>query len=764
MVEAAPVPPVRTRVRLHVTGVVQGVGFRPYVHALALRHGLAGEVGNDEAGVVVEAEGPEREVSAFVAALSQEAPPAARVESVAATTVPTRRQSGFVIAPSRVAGARTALIPADLATCNACLAEVRDPADRRHGYVFTNCTACGPRYSIVRDVPYDRATTTMAGFAMCAACRAEYQDVADRRFHAEPVCCPACGPQLTLLDRQGTVLEGHPVATAAALLRAGAVVAVKGIGGYHLACDATDGEAVAALRARKHREDRPFALMVPDVEAAERLVETSADERALLTGPARPIVLLRRRRTAAIAEAVAPGQPSLGVFLPYTALHHLLLAAVDRPLVLTSGNRSDEPIAYRDADAAQRLAGVADAFLVSDRPIQTRVDDSVVRVVRGRPVPLRRSRGYTPASTSVPPFPRHVLGCGPELKNTLCLGRGSSAFLSQHIGDLENYETYASYLEAIEHLQRLLDVHPEVVAHDLHPEYLSTKHALELDAVLVPVQHHHAHLASCLADNGRHGQVIGVAFDGLGMGDDGTLWGGEVLVADLVGFRRVAHLATVPMPGGAAAVRQPWRMAAAHLDAAFDGELPGALVLPARHGRRWTDVLAAARAGVNAPLTSSAGRLFDAVAALVGVRDVVTYEGQAAIDLEHRADPAERGSYPVDVRPGRPLVVDTGGLVRAIVADVVHGVGASTVAARFHNAMADVVLAVCARVRDDEGLSTVALSGGVFQNVRLLEGCLDRLTAAGFEVLTHRQVPCNDGGVSLGQAVVAGARDRAGLL
>jgi hydrogenase maturation protein HypF len=463
---------------------------------------------------------------------------------------------------------------------------------------------------------------------------------------------------------------------------------------------------------------------------------------------------------------VAPTQPTLGLMLPYTALHHLLLAAHGGPLVMTSGNVSDEPIAYDDDDAARRLAPIVDAFLTSDRPIQTRVDDSVIRVVRGRPLPLRRSRGYVPLPlTQRERFPRPVLACGPELKSTLCLGRDRQAFVSHHIGDLENYETFRSYLEAIRHLQRLLDVTPQVVAHDLHPEYLSTKHALTLEGVtLVGVQHHHAHIASCLADNGVTGPVIGVAFDGLGLGTDGTLWGGEVLVADLVGFSRAAHLEPVPMPGGAAAVRQPWRMAAAHLDAAYDGDVPVGLEVVRRQGRRWYDVLAAARAGVNSPLTTSAGRLFDAVAAIVGLRDTVTYEGQAAIELENCADPTEGGSYPVTVRPGPPLVVATGELVRAIAADVLTGASAATVSARFHNALADVVVAICTSLRNDHGLGTVALSGGVFQNVRLLGRCLDLLTGAGFEVLTHRRVPPNDGGISLGQAAVAGARDRAGLV
>lgn len=761
--QALPSPAVRVRVQ--VTGVVQGVGFRPYVHALAVRHALTGVVRNDEAGVVVEVEGRDAAVEAFLAALPARVPPLATVDTVVVERLPPAGSTGFTIADSTATAARTAVVPPDAATCDACLAEVHDPADRRYRYPFANCTACGPRYTIVRDVPYDRARTTMAGFAMCADCRREYDDVADRRFHAEPVCCPACGPRLRLVDREGRELDGDPLETAAGLLCAGGVVAVKGLGGYHLAVDAGDEDAVAGLRARKHREHRPFAVMVADLAIARQLAEVDVDEQALLTGPARPVVLLHRRVDAPVAPAVAPGSLTLGLFLPYTPLHSLLLAAAGRPLVMTSGNLSDEPIAYRDDDAVRRLGALADALLVSDRPVQTRVDDSVVRVVAGRPLPLRRSRGYVPQPVRMlEPFPRHVLACGPELKATLCLGRGRSAFLSHHLGDLENYETLACYLEAVEHLQRLLDVQPQVVAHDLHPQYLSTQHALGMDGVaLVGVQHHHAHVASCLADNGRAGPVIGVAFDGLGMGTDGALWGGEVLVADLVGFRRAAHLAPVPMPGGAAAVRQPWRMAAAHLAAAYP-DPPVDLAVVRRQGRRWGAVLAAARAGVNAPPTTSAGRLFDAVAAIVGLRDEVTYEGQAAVELEHCADPAERSSYPVQVGADAPFVIDGAALVRAVVDDVRAGVPAPAVAAHFHEAVADVVSEVCTRVRADEGLSTVALSGGVFQNARLVAGCLRRLGAAGFEVLTHRQVPPNDGGLSLGQAAVAGARDRAGLV
>ncbi len=757
----------RSRMLIRVEGIVQGVGYRPFVYSLATRLQLGGWVGNDTRGVFVEAEGPRGALDELIAALSRDAPALARVERVSVDALPAIGETTFAIVASRLPGDRMVLIAPDAATCADCHDELADPADRRFRYPFINCTNCGPRFTIVRQTPYDRPYTTMAGFPMCAGCAREYHDPADRRFHAQPVCCPACGPRLTLVDAQGMTLGTDPVEAAVRQLRHGAVVAVKGLGGYHLAVDAGNQTAVATLRARKHREERPFALMVADLAAARMLAEVSHAEAALLSGSARPVVLMRRRPGAAVAEAVAeavaPATPFLGIMLPYTPLHHLLLERHAAPLVMTSGNTSDEPIAYADDDAALRLAGIADAFLVHDRPIHIRVDDSVTRVVAGRTQVLRRSRGYVPRPITVPwRFARHVLACGPELKNTFCVGRDKDAFLSHHIGDLENFETFRSLTSGITHFCDLFDIRPEVVAHDLHPEYLSTKYALELPGVeLVGVQHHHAHVVSCLADNAVDGPVIGVAFDGLGWGPDGTLWGGEFLIADRHGYERVAHLAPVPLPGSTMAIRQPWRMAAAHLDAAFGGDPPGGLPVAVRQGRRWTDVRQAAAAGLNSPLTSSAGRLFDAVSALLDLRDTVSYEGQAAIELEHLADPAETGSYPASLlipAGGEALQVQGGDIVRAIVADLAAGISRPVVAGRFHNAMAQVVVETCTTLRSAHGLSTVALSGGVFQNVFLTQRCVTGLTAAGFAVLTHSAVPPNDGGISLGQAVVAGAR------
>lgn len=753
---------------VRVEGVVQGVGFRPFVYALAGRLGLDGLVGNDVDGVFIEVEGPGPRLAQFLSGLTSEAPALACVERVQWAPAPTTGAPGFSIVASAARGSRPALIPADTATCADCLREVEDPADRRFRYPFTNCTNCGPRFTIVQGVPYDRPLTTMSGFPMCEACSAEYHDPADRRFHAQPACCPACGPRLRF-ERDGVEAPGEPIAAAARLLRDGGVLAVKGLGGYHLAVLAADEAATAELRRRKRREEKPFALMVADLAQARSLCRVDEAGAHCLSCRQRPAVLLDRLPEARVAAAVAPGNRHLALMLPYTALHHLLLREVGEPIVLTSGNVSDEPIAHLDQDAAHRLAGIADAFLAHDRPIQTRTDDSVVRPLFGRTMMVRRSRGYVPDAVTLPvPAERPILACGGELKNTFCLVRDGRAVISHHIGDLENHETLRSYQQGIAHLRRLLDLDPAVIAHDLHPEYLSTKYALELAErderlVRVEVQHHHAHIASCLADNGERGPVIGVAFDGLGYGTDGTLWGGEFLLADLRSARRAAHLEPVPMPGGVSAIRQPWRMAAAYLDAAFDDDsVPAGLAVMRRNEARWAQVVALARAGLNAPLTSSAGRLFDAVGALVGLRDEISFEGQAAIELEQIADLDEQGAYllPVVERAGAGEALRLRGadIVRAAASDVLDGIEPGVIAARFHNGIADAVARVCTRLREESGVATVALSGGVFQNVLLVTGVVRRLEEAGLRVLTHRQVPANDGGISLGQAAVAAAR------
>ena len=756
-----------SRVRARVEGTVQGVGFRPYVYRLAGELGVAGHVLNDSRGVVLEVEAAPETVDRFLARLPAEAPPLARVERVIAEAVEETGELGFAIRDSPRDGEPRAAVTPDSATCSDCLAELFDPGDRRFRYPFTNCTNCGPRFTIVRDVPYDRPHTTMAGFTMCAACRREYEDPGDRRFHAQPNACPDCGPRVRLVHAGGAAPAGprgrDDVEAAAKALLGGAIVAVKGLGGFHLACRADEESVVAELRARKHREDKPFALMVPDLERAGELVHLEPGEADLLLSRQRPIVLARRRRGARVAPSVAPGSRDLGVMLPYSPLHHLLLADAAEPLVMTSGNTSDEPIAYRDDDACERLAQIADLFLLHDRPIETRTDDSVVRVAAGRPQVLRRSRGHVPDASPLPVSSgAQLLACGAELKNTFGVAKGGRAWIGHHIGDLENYETLRSFTEGVAHFERLFAVEPEVVAHDLHPEYLSTKYAMELDGVrLVGVQHHHAHLVACLAEHGEHGPAVGAIFDGTGYGGDGTVWGGELVLGDLIGFERVGLLAPVRLPGGTAAVRQPWRMACAWLTEAH-GQAParprvlaGSVAPPA-----WRQVCELARTGVASPLTTSMGRLFDAVAALCGIRAEVNYEGQAAVELEARCDPHERRAYTIALpAEGRgPLVMDARPAIVEIERDLNDGVAVPLVAARFHNAVAEATARACVLAAERGGTEVVVLSGGVFQNRRLLERTSSLLGAAGLRVLVPERLPPNDGGIAYGQLAAAAAR------
>ena len=761
-----------SRVRARVEGTVQGVGFRPYVYRLAGELGVAGHVLNDSRGVVVEVEAAPETVERFLARLAAEAPPLAHVERVVAEPLEETGERGFAIRESPRDGEPRAAVTPDSATCSDCLAEVFDPGDRRFRYPFTNCTNCGPRFTIVRNVPYDRPHTTMAGFTMCAECRREYEDPRDRRFHAQPNACPQCGPRAALEHAGG----GSPadaeardaIEAAARALLSGAIVAVKGLGGFHLACRADDESVVAELRKRKHREDKPFALMTRDLDGARELVELEPAEAELLVSPRRPVVLARRRPDARVAGAVAPASKDLGVMLPYSPLHHLLLADAGEPLVMTSGNTSDEPIAYRDEDARERLAHIADLFLLHDRPIETRTDDSVVRVAAGRTQLLRRSRGYVPAETALPVACRaQLLACGAEQKNTFGVAKGGRAWVGHHIGDLENWETLSSFTEGIAHFQRLFAVEPEVVAHDLHPEYLSTKHAMELDGVrLVGVQHHHAHLAACLAEHGETGPAVGAIFDGTGYGSDGTVWGGELLVGDLSSFERMGMLFPVRLPGGAAAVRQPWRMACAWLAEALGNEaLEGAPALPRGLSGpvtpvAWRQVCELARTGVASPLTTSMGRLFDAVAALCGIRAEVNYEGQAAVELEACSDPGEERAYPLPVEGegGGPLVMDARAAVAEIARELEERVAIPLVAARFHNAVAEATARACVLAAGRGETETVVLSGGVFQNRRLLQRASALLGAAGLRVLVPERLPPNDGGIAYGQLAVAAAR------
>jgi hydrogenase maturation protein HypF len=751
----------RRRTRVRVRGTVQGVGFRPYVYRLAHELGLIGYVLNDSHGVLLEVEGSAAAVDGFLARLARDAPPLAVLEEVVTEERPLGGDHAFVILESAGGGIPDAPVTPDTATCADCLRELFDPADRRFRYAFINCTNCGPRFTIVRGVPYDRPLTTMAGFSMCPRCRSEYEDPADRRFHAQPNACPDCGPSVRLL---GGEAAADPLRATADALLGGAIVAIKGIGGFHVACRADDERAVAALRSRKHREDKPFALMAPSVSVAQSLATLGEPALALLRSPERPIVLAPRVGSAPVADSVAPGATELGVMLPYSPLHHLLLADVDQPLVMTSGNVSDEPIAYRDDDALERLRSIVDMFLVHDRPIHTRTDDSVVRALPRRVV-LRRSRGYVPGTLSLPApgTPRPLLACGAELKNTFCLAKGRRAWVSHHIGDLENYETFRSFVEGIGHLARLFAVEPEVVAHDLHPEYLSTKYALDRDGVeLIGVQHHHAHLAACLAEHGEPGPAVGAIFDGTGYGSDGTVWGGELLLGDAGSFRRLGTLETVTLPGGARAIKQPWRMACAWLTAAgaAEPELPPTLS-GCVDGRAWKQVRQLIRTGTASPATTSMGRLFDAVAALAGIRAEVNYEGQAAIELEAACDLSEPGRYPIALHDGPDLLVmDPRETIRAVGADARAGVSPGVIAGRFHRAIARVTIEACARLAAANATEVVVLSGGVFQSRVLLESVSAGLSAVGLRVLVPERLPVNDGGIAYGQAAVASARLR----
>jgi hydrogenase maturation protein HypF len=777
---------------IEVRGVVQGVGFRPFVWRLAAELGLDGAVINRAGQVDIQIAGSAEALDAFAGRLRTDAPPRARVEEVVVR--PTDREipigSGFAIEESEAVASTERLFPPDIATCEDCLHELFDPADRRYRYPFTNCTNCGPRATIIDELPYDRARTSMRSFPLCAACEAEYRDPANRRFRAEPVACPDCGPQLSYRRPGDAAPAAHreeALAAALADLRGGRIVAVKGLGGYHLACDATNPAVVARLRDRKHRWAKPFAVMVRDVAEARARAELTPEEEALLVSPARPIVLVKRRRGAPrngeppLADGVVNAQPAraaalnrrVGVFLPYTPLHHLLLEGLGRPIVLTSGNLSDEPLATDDADALERLSGIADSFLSHDREIRARYDDSVTRVVDGRESLIRRGRGYAPDPLNLPiATPQPVLAVGAELKHTFTLARGTRAHVAPHTGDLEDLLTHRAFEGNLAHLARLLDFEPAYVAHDLHPAYLSTQYAIRHfpESRRIPVQHHHAHVASAAAEAGLTGEFIGVAFDGLGMGDDGTFWGGEVLVATLAEYRRVGRFGRAPMPGGALAVKKPYRMALGYLMAAEAFEQGSSVAdwIDPEPTRAFFDRLDPREVEVvrvqiarrlNAPEASSAGRLFDAAAALLGIRDVAEYEAQAAIELELLAEDGSARPLPYEiVRKDGLFVYDPRPTLRGLLEGLAEGTAVEALAARFQETIAAVTRGLCADVRAATGLRSVALSGGVFQNQWLATTLVRRLTADGFEVHTNQKVPANDGGISYGQAAVAAAR------
>ncbi|MBY0523972.1 MAG: carbamoyltransferase HypF [Gemmataceae bacterium] len=753
-----------------VEGVVQGVGFRPFVFGLATRHRLSGFVKNESGGVQIEVEGESPCLDSFLRELCNHRLPLAKITDLSWRRTPPRGDVQFIIETSQVGNQRSVFVGADVATCVDCLAELFDPTDRRYRYPFLNCTNCGPRLTIVRGAPYDREQTTMAGFPMCAACRAEYEAPANRRYHAQPTACADCGPRLEARDAAGRACDGEPLECFVSALHQGKIGALKGLGGYHLACDARNSLAVERLRQRKQRDEKPFALMARDIGAVRALCLVTAAEQSLLLSPQRPIVMLRRRPEASVATAVAPGNTSLGVMLPYTPLHHLLMRDLgDVSLVMTSGNRSDEPMAHEDADALARLTGIADIFLLHNRPIQVRCDDSVTRLVDRWELPLRRSRGYAPHPIVLPlTCRRPILAVGGQFKGTFAIGRDRHAFLSHHLGDLDHYEAYRAFESDVSLYERLFGVCPEILAHDLHPDYASTRYAQarahpmngRRAVQLLGVQHHHAHLASCMAENQLNEPVIGVTFDGTGYGTDGAIWGGEFLVGDYQQFRRAARLRYVLMPGAERAIREPWRMALAHLrDAGQTSELLGSRIAPSelRTVERMLDQR------FNSPATSSVGRLFDAVAALAGVRDRVRYEGQAAVELEWLATEARpAGSYPFEVNmksdADEALEIDTRPLISAVAADIRRRAPRQDIARRFHAAVVDLIAVVCARLRRGTGLNAIVLSGGVFTNALLTQEAAARLEADGFRVYRHRLVPPNDGGLSLGQLAIAAAQ------
>ncbi|MFH1625398.1 MAG: carbamoyltransferase HypF [Pseudomonadota bacterium] len=747
------------RVTIRVKGIVQGVGFRPFVYNLARKYGLSGWVYNSSGGVEIEAEGGGQDIERFVSEIRERPPILARIERVEVQAkLPLKGDSRFEIRESLKEDGQFVPVSPDISVCGECLTELFDPKDRRYRYPFINCTNCGPRFTIINGVPYDRDSTTMVEFGMCSSCRTEYEDPSNRRFHAQPNACPACGPNISLLDCIGSKVDCSDIIEKVAhLILKGLVVAIKGIGGYHLACDATNREAVARLRGRKYREDKPFALMTEGIEIIRSFCYLERDEESLLRDPKRPIVLLRKREDSnLISEEVAPGNRYLGVMLPYSPLHCLILNQVKRPLVMTSGNVSDEPIAYQDSDALSRLTRIADYFLLHNRRIQHRTDDSVIRILDGAPMIIRRSRGFVPLSITLPLSGGEVLACGGHLKNTFCLTRGHQAFLSHHIGDLDNLETLRSFEEGIEHFKKLFCMRPRVICHDLHPDYLSTKYALAQEGEKMGVQHHHAHLASCLGENGVRDRAIGVIFDGTGYGEDNRIWGGEFLLGDFGSFERAAHLDYVPMPGGEKAIKEPYRMGWVYLLETFGDDafkVIQGLNLPwdLESLHIFKQII---EKGMNSPLTSSMGRLFDAVSAILGIKERINYEGQAAIELEMAASHREDGEYPFEILDTLPLRIRVRGVIGGIVEDLKAGREKALISARFHNTISGILVDVCKRIRERTALNTVALSGGVFQNMRLLSLSLDRLKKNGFLVITHHEVPPNDGGVSLGQALV----------
>jgi hydrogenase maturation protein HypF len=759
---------------ISIRGIVQGVGLRPFVYGLAVEHNLKGWVYNTSEDVRIEVEGEAEAIKQFERELETKAPPLAHIENVTIEYHPPLGYKNFEIRQSQTLEGKYQLISPDVATCQACLVELLNPEDRRYHYPFTNCTNCGPRFTIIEDMPYDRPQTTMRYFQMCSQCQAEHDNPLDRRFHAQPNACPKCGPQAELVDNRGNlVTESNPIAAASHLLKEGKVVAIKGLGGFLLACDATNDTVVKTLRQRKKRPSKPLAVMVPDIEQVKKHCFVSPEEEDLLTSPQSPIVLMKWREESSVSPEVAPNLRFLGVMLPYTPLHHILLRDTGLPLVMTSGNLSEEPIARDNDEALRRLSGIADYFLIHNRDIYSSYDDSVTIVERGTSQLIRRARSYAPYPIRLSFEAKQVLGCGAEEKNTFCLTKDNYAFLSQHIGDMENMETLEHFDSTIYLYKRLFHIEPEIIAHDLHPDYMATKYARELGESgikLIPVQHHHAHIASCMADNGLESPVIGVAFDGTGMGADGNIWGGEFLVADYRNYRRTGHLEYLPLPGGAAAIKRPYRTAISYILTLLGEEALDAVITRTAKRSQLTSIGSVSEVeveiikhqierGINSPLTSSMGRLFDAVSALLGIRSEIDYEGQAAVELEmaaHREGMQAQESYAFRILEDEGVrIVCLRDLLSAVIEDLKQDVSRGSISVKFHNTIARMIGEMCRLTADKTGITQVALSGGVFQNRLLLKKTTDLLESSGLQVFTHRQVPCNDGGISLGQAVVA---------
>jgi hydrogenase maturation protein HypF len=758
---------ILARKAIDVTGIVQGVGFRPFIYRLAQECNLTGFIANTPAGVTIEVQGDPDLLDRFLVRLPSELPPLAKITSLLPRDAEPQAETTFRIVSSRLDAPPKALISPDVAVCGDCLREMMNPRDRRFRYPFINCTNCGPRFTIIRDIPYDRARTSMASFQMCAACQAEYDDPANRRFHAQPNACWDCGPQLQLWAADGSHINvAEPLRETARLLEKDGIVAVKGLGGFHLACNALSETAVNILRERKRRVEKPFAVMLRRIEDVDRFCVVDDAARKVLLSIERPILLLPRKPDSGLADGIAPRNRFLGAFLPYTPLHHLLFSSGKfDALVMTSANLSEEPIAIDNEEAVRRLQGIADAYLVHNRDILRRCDDSVVRLAAGRTQMLRRSRGFVPVPVPLERESQPILAVGGELKNTICIVRSSEAFLGQHIGDLENLESYSFFEEAVQHLQRILEIHPKVIAYDLHPDYFSTKWALGQDSEdvrLIGVQHHHAHIASCMAENHLDGKVIGIALDGTGYGTDGAVWGGEVLLADYAGFERAAHFEYIPLPGGAAAIHEPWRVALSYLLKHYVKDLDS-LDLPFIRGidsRRRQIIQQMIDRQIHSPRTSSCGRLFDAVASLAGIRSAVNYEAQAAIELEMAAhDSTDEGAYPFDLLPDGPnWQIGTLSLFEALLHDIRHQQPVSDISRRFHAGLAAMFVDLAEKIRQQSQLNRICLSGGCFHNVLLFQLMLDALRAKSFEVYFHSEVPAGDGGISLGQALIAAHR------